>query len=144
MTLAIGPDSAVTMHFAIRLDSGAVVDSTFDKKPARFTMGDGNLLPGFEQVLIGLQVGDHRTFSMAPGQGFGQPNPNNIQVMARSQFKDMALSEGLMIMFNDAANAGLPGVVKSFDEQEVTIDFNHPLAGKTLAFEVEILAVEAA
>ncbi|MCY1562857.1 FKBP-type 16 kDa peptidyl-prolyl cis-trans isomerase [compost metagenome] len=80
---------------------------------------------------------------VAPENAFGQPNPQNVQVMPRSNFEGMELSEGLLIIFNDAANTELPGVVKAFDDDQVTIDFNHPLAGKTLTFEVEILEVKA-
>ncbi len=139
----IGPDREVTLHFALKLDNGDVVDSTFDKKPATFKVGDGNLLPGFEQAIYGLKAGDKRSLSISPEQGFGQGNPQNIQVMPRSQFQDMELSEGLLVIFNDAANAELPGVVKAFDDNQVTIDFNHPLAGKALSFEVEIIEVKA-
>ena len=64
--------------------------------------------------------------------------------MPRSQFADMELSEGLLIIFNDAANAELPGVVRQFDGEQVTIDFNHPLAGKRLTFDVEIVEVQPA
>jgi FKBP-type peptidyl-prolyl cis-trans isomerase SlpA len=139
----IGPDREVTLHFALKLDNGDVVDSTFDKKPATFKVGDGNLLPGFEQAIYGLKAGDKRSLSISPEQGFGQGNPQNIQVMPRSQFQDMELSEGLLVIFNDAANAELPGVVKAFDDSQVTIDFNHPLAGKALSFDVEIIEVKA-
>lgn len=139
----IGPDREVTLHFALKLDSGDVVDSTFDKKPATFKVGDGNLLPGFEQAIYGLKAGDKRSLSISPEQGFGQGNPQNVQVMPRSQFQDMELSEGLLVIFNDAANAELPGVVRTFDDNQVTIDFNHPLAGKALSFEVEIIEVKA-
>ncbi len=139
----IGPDREVTLHFALKLDNGDVVDSTFDKKPATFKVGDGNLLPGFEQAIYGLKAGDKRSLSISPEQGFGQGNPQNIQVMPRSQFQDMELSEGLLVIFNDAANAELPGVVKTFDDNQVTIDFNHPLAGKALSFDVEIIEVKA-
>ncbi|WP_422911232.1 FKBP-type peptidyl-prolyl cis-trans isomerase [Pseudomonas sp. MAC6] len=139
----IGPDREVTLHFALKLDNGDVVDSTFDKKPATFKVGDGNLLPGFEQAIYGLKAGDKRSLSISPEQGFGQGNPQNVQVMPRSQFQDMELSEGLLVIFNDAANAELPGVVKTFDDNQVTIDFNHPLAGKALSFEVEIIEVKA-
>ncbi|CAD5109038.1 FKBP-type peptidyl-prolyl cis-trans isomerase [Zestomonas carbonaria] len=141
--LRIGPDREVTLHFALKLDSGDVVDSTFDKQPATFKVGDGSLLPGFEAVLFGLKAGDKRTLQVEPENGFGQPNPQNVQVMPRSQFQDMELSEGLLVIFNDAANAELPGIVKAFDDAQVTIDFNHPLAGKTLSFEVEIIEVRA-
>ncbi|MGG5872458.1 FKBP-type peptidyl-prolyl cis-trans isomerase [Pseudomonas peli] len=141
--LRIGPNKQVTLHFALKLDNGDVVDSTFDKKPATFKVGDGNLLPGFEQAIYGLKAGDKRSLSISPEQGFGQGNPQNIQIMPRSQFQDMELSEGLLVIFNDAANAELPGVVKAFDDSQVTIDFNHPLAGKALSFDVEIIEVKA-
>lgn len=142
--LRIGSDREVTLHFALKLENGDVVDSTFDKQPATFKVGDGNLLPGFEVALYGFKAGDKRSLQIEPENAFGQPNPQNVQVMPRGQFQDMELSEGLLIIFNDAANAELPGVVKAFDEQQVTIDFNHPLAGKTLSFDVEIIEVRPA
>ncbi|CAD5379875.1 putative FKBP-type 16 kDa peptidyl-prolyl cis-trans isomerase [Pseudomonas sp. OF001] len=138
----IGPERQVTLHFAIKLESGDVVDSTFDKSPAVFKVGDGNLLPGFEQALYGLKAGDKRSIAIEPEHGFGQPNPQNVQVMPRGNFEGMELSEGLLIIFNDAANAELPGVVRQFDDAQVTIDFNHPLAGKRLTFDVEIVDVQ--
>lgn len=140
----IGPDKEVTLHFALKLENGDVVDSTFDKSPATFKVGDGNLLPGFEAALYGFKAGDKRSLQIEPENAFGQPNPQNVQVMPRGQFAEMELSEGLLIIFNDAANAELPGVVKAFDESQVTIDFNHPLAGKTLSFDVEIIEVRPA
>ncbi len=140
----IGPERQVTLHFAIKLESGDVVDSTFDKSPAVFKVGDGNLLPGFEQALYGLKAGDKRSIAIEPEHGFGQPNPQNVQVMPRGNFEGMELSEGLLIIFNDAANAELPGVVRQFDDAQVIIDFNHPLAGKRLTFDVEIVDVQPA
>ncbi|MEO4047224.1 FKBP-type peptidyl-prolyl cis-trans isomerase [Pseudomonas sp. CAU 1711] len=142
--LRVGPDKEVTLHFALKLENGDVVDTTFDKQPATFRVGDGNLLPGFEAALYGFKAGDKRSLQIEPENAFGQPNPQNVQLMPRSQFQDMELSEGLLIIFNDAANAELPGVVKAFDEQQVTIDFNHPLAGKRLSFDVEIIEVRPA
>jgi FKBP-type peptidyl-prolyl cis-trans isomerase SlpA len=135
----IGQNTEVTLHFALHLENG----DTFEKAPATFKVGDGNLLPGFEAKLFGFKAGDKRTVVVEPENAFGQPNPQNVQVMPRSQFVDMELSEGLLVIFNDAANTELPGVVKAFDEAQVTVDFNHPLAGKTLNFEVEILTVTA-
>ncbi|WP_447589230.1 FKBP-type peptidyl-prolyl cis-trans isomerase [Aquipseudomonas campi] len=140
----IGPEKEVTLHFALKLANGDVVDSTFDKQPATFKVGDGNLLPGFEAALFGFKAGDKRSVQVEPENAFGQPNPQNVQIMPRSQFQDMELSEGLLVIFNDAANTELPGVVKAFDDAQVTIDFNHPLAGKTLSFDVEIIAVKPA
>lgn len=139
----IGQNTEVTLHFALHLENGDTVDSTFDKAPATFKVGDGNLLPGFEAMLFGFKAGDRKTVVVPPENAFGQPNPQNVQVMPRSQFTGMDLSEGLLVIFNDAANTELPGVVKAFDDNQVTVDFNHPLAGKTLNFEVEIISVTA-
>lgn len=139
----IGQNTEVTLHFALRLENGDTVDSTFDKAPATFKVGDGSLLPGFEASIFGFKAGDKRTVEVLAENAFGQPNPQNVQIIPRSQFQNMDLSEGLLVIFNDAANTELPGVVKAFDDAQVTIDFNHPLAGKTLSFEVEIFKVKA-
>ncbi|MGY4490700.1 FKBP-type peptidyl-prolyl cis-trans isomerase [Pseudomonas putida] len=139
----IAQNTEVTLHFALHLENGDTVDSTFDKAPAVFKVGDGNLLPGFEAAIFGFKAGDKRTVVVPPENAFGQPNPQNVQIMPRSQFQDMELSEGLLVIFNDAANTELPGVVKAFDDAQVTVDFNHPLAGKTLNFEVDIIDVKA-
>jgi len=143
--LSVGLGTQVTLHFAVKLADGDVVDSTFEGEPAQFIVGDGNLLEGFEQVLMGLTAGAHETFVIAPEDGFGQLNPQNIQVIERDQFDDaIELEEGLVLSFSDAQNAELPGVVTDFNEREVTIDFNHPLAGKKIHFEVQVIAVNPA
>ncbi|WP_323813033.1 peptidylprolyl isomerase [Cellvibrio sp. NN19] len=141
--LAIGPGTKITLHFALQLENGDMVDSNFERDPATFTVGDGNLLPGFEKALFGMLEGEHKTVVIKPEDGFGQRNPNNIQEIARSQFSpDMELSEGLMLSFADAQKTELPGVVQSFDDEVVVVDFNHPLAGRNILFEVAILKIE--
>jgi FKBP-type peptidyl-prolyl cis-trans isomerase SlpA len=141
---AISAQSRVTLHFALKLVGGGTVDSTFGNKPATFTFGDGSLLPTFERRLVGLRRGDRRQFVMPPEDAFGQPNPNNVQHFKRSVFAaDMELHEGLIISFADASQAELPGVVKAIGADEVTVDFNHPLAGQSLIFEVEIIDIQA-
>ena len=138
----IGQGSTVTLHFSLKFDNGEVVDSNFEKDPATFTIGDGSLLPGFERVLFGLKDADKRTFEILPEQGFGTPNEQNVQVMPRSQFDSMELDYGVLVIFKDAAGGEKPGVVKAFNDQQVTIDFNHPLAGKVITFDVEIIQVQ--
>lgn len=144
--LDIGPNCKVTLHFALRLaDSGELVDSTFEKKPADLVIGDGNLPATFEATLMGLKAGDRQVRRIPPQDGFGQHNPSNVQKIARDQFDpSVELSEGLVVSFQDKANTELPGVVVEFNAQQVTVDFNHPLAGRELEFEVEILAVAPA
>ncbi|WP_439510688.1 FKBP-type peptidyl-prolyl cis-trans isomerase [Marinimicrobium koreense] len=143
--LPVGPGTTVTLHFSLRLEDGEEIDSNFDKDPATFTVGDGNLLPGFEKVLFGLMPGDKQEFTIPPEDGFGQHNPSNMQEMPRDQFgPDIELEEGLMLSFADAQKAELPGVVREFDDQRVLIDFNHPLAGRDILFKVAVLNVEPA
>ncbi|WIO73650.1 FKBP-type peptidyl-prolyl cis-trans isomerase [Porticoccaceae bacterium LTM1] len=135
----------VTLHFALSLEDGSAVDSNFEGKPATFTVGDGSLLPGFEQVLLGLGAGASESFSIPPEQGFGQPNPNNLQQMDRREFDPgLNLEPGLVLSFADANQAELPGVVAEVNDEFVTIDFNHPLAGRTIQFDVKIISVKAA
>lgn len=140
--VVVGQGARVSLHFSIELESGEVVDSTREKSPATFEYGDGNLLPGFEQALLGLGAGDRTRVRIAPEQGFGMRNPNNLQRYALADFKDMELEPGVMISFSDPSQGGLPGIVESIDGDRVMIDFNHPLAGKMLYFDVEITAVE--
>lgn len=138
----IGPDCKVTLHFSIKLEDGQLIDSNFDTAPATFVVGDGQLLEGFERTLLGMSAGDEAIVDISPEQGFGMTNPNNIQRLPRAQFKDMELEPGLVISFADAGNGELPGVISDFDDKMVSVDFNHPLAGKHLKFEVKIISVE--
>lgn len=141
--LAIGLGTKVTLHFALRLEDGEVIDSNFEREPVVFTVGDGNLLPGFEKAIFGLLEGERKTLVIKPEDGFGQRNPNNIQEIARTQFSpDIELSEGLMLSFADAQKTELPGVVTHFDDDVVVVDFNHPLAGRDIFFDVAILRIE--
>lgn len=141
MSKLIGPGKTVTLHFAIKLEDGQIVDSTFDKAPATFTVGDGNLLEGFEKALFGLEEGMKQTLRILPEHAFGMPNPSNIQSLPRSQFEGLELEQGLVVSFSDPGNGELPGVIAEFNDKLVSVDFNHPLAGKKLDFEVEILKV---
>ncbi|MDX1451260.1 MAG: peptidylprolyl isomerase [Oleiphilaceae bacterium] len=140
---AVGENTKVSMHFSLNLANGDVVDSTFDKAPATFEYGDGQLPDGFASYLLGLQVGDEGEWQVPPEKAFGMPNPNNVQQFKREDFPaDLELSEGLVISFADASQSELPGIVKEFDDERVTVDFNHPLAGETLTFKVNIVDVE--
>jgi len=140
--MQISKGKQVTLHFALKLEDGQVVDSTFDNQPATLVVGDGNLPEGFESLLMGLEPGSKEQFTVPPENAFAQPNPNNVQHMKRSDFAaDMELEEGMIVSFADANGAELPGVIKEVHDNLVIVDFNHPLAGRTLAFEVEIIDV---
>lgn len=138
--LTIGPGRKVTMHFAIKLEDGQIIDTNFNKAPVEFEVGDGNIPEGFESALTGLKVGEHVELTIAPERGFGQHNPSNIQRMKRSDFKNMELEPGLVVSFQEPGGE-IPGVIVEFDDANVSVDFNHPLAGKTLTFEVSVISV---
>ena len=141
--LSIGEGTQVTLHFSLTLKNGHVVDSNFGQEPAQFVVGDGNLLEGFEKAIWGLSAGARETFTISPEEGFGQANPNNIQTFKRDQFDSaLELEEGLVLSFADAQNDELPGVVERIEGDVITVDFNHPLAGKEIDFEVEIISVD--
>lgn len=140
--LYVGEGAKVTLHFELRLKTGEVVDSTFNSKPGVFSYGDGTLPKGFEELIHGMQIGERKSFDVLPENAFGMPNPNNVQTFKRSDFQDQeSLKEGVVMSFADAAKSELPGVIKEVSEDKVIVDFNHPLAGHHLDFEVEILAL---
>ena len=141
MQITIG--SKVTMHFALRLADGTVADSSFDDEPVNFVVGDGALDKGLELALIGLRPGDRQTLTLMPGQAFGTRDDAALQWDDRDSFPaDMALEEGQIIGFTGRAGEDIAGAVVEIQDQRVRVDFNHPLAGREIEFEVEILSVE--
>jgi len=143
--LPVDKGTHVKLHFALKIRGGDVVDSTFEKEPATLEIGDENLPENFEALMMGMKAGDRQTFEVSPEKGFGQHNPNNLQTFRRHEFSaDMVLEPGVVVSFADARQQELPGVISRVEGDEVEVDFNHPLAGRTLEFEVEILDVEPA
>ena len=141
----VSEGTRVYLNFSISLEDGSEVDSNFGGEPVDFVIGDGSLLAGFERALFGMSAGQRQLFTVEPENAFGQPNDNNVQMLDRDQFDDdIDLEIGLVFSFADASGGELPGMVISFDEEEVTIDFNHPLSGRTIMFDVLIHRVEPA
>ena len=139
----IGPGAQVTLHFALAIAGGArdgeVIDSNFDRAPVTFTVGDGSLLPGFEQALFGLAAGERREIVLEADAAFGPVNDDNLQRFAPYQFPpDLPLATGLMVEFGDAAGNTQAGVVRNVGKQWVEVDFNHPLAGRAIRFSVHV------
>ena len=141
---AIGPGSKVTMHFSLALEDGTLVDSTFGTdEPLTFTMGDGTLIAGLEYAVVGLTVGDRQSINIGPDVGFGYRDESAIQTMKRSDFnKDLELKPGVVIEFDSPSGIQVPGTILEAGDENVEVDFSHPLAGRTVLFNVEILNVE--
>lgn len=140
----ISANSEVILHFDLKLNDGSAVDSTrVNNKPAKMVVGDGSLTPNFEKCLLGLKVGDKKAFSINADDAFGMPNPDNIYHVDRSKFAaDTELKEGMIMGFAQPDGSELPGVIRSIAGHSVTVDFNHPLAGQDIIFDVEILDVK--
>ncbi len=140
----ITQNSAVTLHFTIKLKDGSVADSTHNMgKPAKFVMGDGSLSENFESCLLDLTVGDNQVIELKAQDAFGLPNPDNIHHMDRAKFVgDAEVEVGTIMAFSGPDGAEIPGIITEVAGDSVTVDFNHPLAGQDVSFEVEILSVD--
>ncbi|MCU8456825.1 FKBP-type peptidyl-prolyl cis-trans isomerase, partial [Vibrio vulnificus] len=112
-------------------------------KPAKFVMGDGSLSENFEQCLLGLTVGENKAIELKAADAFGMPNPDHIHHMDRTKFVGEAQVEvGTIMAFSGPDGMEIPGIITEIAGDSVTVDFNHPLAGQDVTFEVEILSVE--
>ncbi len=139
---AIGPGCQVTMHYCLCREDGIEVDNSHGGEPLVFTVGDGTLAAGLEELLFGLPAGTRGSYAVAPGQLFGLPDPDNVHALPRDDFPaEIVLEPGLVLSFSAPSGDEIPGTVLELDEARVTVDFNHPLAGHPLRFDVEIIAV---
>ncbi|CAM3812345.1 FKBP-type 16 kDa peptidyl-prolyl cis-trans isomerase [Vibrio aerogenes CECT 7868] len=143
MTITIQKDSSVALHFTIKLEDGSVADSTYQaNKPARLVVGDGSLSDNFEKCLLGLKAGDKKSIALEAQDAFGLPNPDNIHHMERSRFVGQELEVGIIMAFSGPDGAEIPGIISEINGDSVTVDFNHPLSGQNVVFDVEILSVD--
>ena len=139
----IGIGSRVTLHYTLSLEDGMVADSTREGEPLRFTLGDGSLIEGLELALLGLRAGERQCLAIPPQTGFGFRDPEQVHELPRRDFPaHIPLEEGLIIGFSTPSGEEVPGAVLAVGKDSVTVDFNHPLAGHEVTFDVEILAVE--
>ena len=145
MNVPVSEGTRVYLNFSVSLEDGSEVDTNFGSDPVDFVVGDGSLLPGFERLIFGMSAGERQMFTVSPENAFGQPNDNNVQYLPRDQFdEDLELEIGLVFSFADASGGEVPGMIIAFDEDEVTVDFNHPLSGRTILFDVLVHRVEPA
>ena len=140
MSMMIDQGTKVTMSFSLALENGDLIDSNFDAQPATFVIGDGNLLPGFEAPLKGLKAGEQGEFVISPENAFGQRNPENMQQLKRDNFDQESLHVGDVFSFQNGEGE-LPGVIVEIGDEYVSVDFNHPLAGRNIIFKVDIVEV---
>ena len=140
-------DSYLTLRYRVSVlanDSNDVV-STFGAQPATLQLGAGQLSPALEACLHGLPLGAHRVFELAPGEAFGPRNPDLVQRLTRKVLEEESATTdyvpGDVVEFNAPGGGRYAGVFRAIDDDYATFDFNHPLAGQPVRFEVEIVGI---
>lgn len=133
----------VALAYRLALADGTEVDSASVETPFLFTVGDGSLIEGLENLLVGLTVGEKQAFLIAASDAFGVADPDQLHTLPRGQFDaTMALEPGTVIGFESPSGDEVAATVVEADEDSVVVDFNHPLAGRDLQFEVEVLSID--
>jgi len=143
----VQPGSFLTLHYRLSGPDGADVVNTFNDKPATLSLGAGQLAPAMEQRLIGLAEGERRRFTLAPGEAFGERNPDMLQRVPRSVLRELGdpdedYAAGDVLRFPTPDGQGeFAGVVREVGDDWLLFDFNHPLAGQAVSFEVQLIGV---
>jgi FKBP-type peptidyl-prolyl cis-trans isomerase SlpA len=142
MKSVVRADSLLTLHYRLALADDTELVSTFGGKPATLQLGSGELAPVLERCLIDLPVGERTVFLLEPEQAFGPHNPQLMQRFVRSELPDAGeLREMALIEFKAPNGATYTGLLRELTEEGALVDFNHPLAGKAIRFEVEVIGI---
>jgi FKBP-type peptidyl-prolyl cis-trans isomerase SlpA len=128
--------SQVTMHFTIKLEDNSIAEATKNGQPSVFVVTEESLRDPVESQLIGKSVGDKIRVKLRPEQGYGDSLPENIHVFPRDRFKD-EIELGDIYQFDRPDGSSMPGLITKISDM-ITVDFNHPLAGKNLLVELEV------
>ncbi len=143
--MAIKPDQVVSINFTVKDEQGEVIDSTKDDQPFEFLSGRNQILPVLEEKIGGMIIGSKKDVELDPENAYGEYQDDAVQTVKRSDFPEGAeLKEGQGFVANTQDGKQMPFVISEVEGDDITIDFNHPLAGKKLTFEVELLDVRDA
>ena len=135
--------NTVSVHYTGTLDSGDVFDSSREREPLEFTVGNGQVIPGFDRAVEGLAVGESRKVRLDPGEAYGEPREDLVVEVPRSQFPPQGDPEvGMQVQVQVAPGQNRVATVAEVDEEAITLDLNHPLAGKALTFDVELVGIQ--
>jgi len=139
----VQPDSYLTLHYRLSDDAGNEFVSTFDLSPATIQMGSGQLAEPLEQCLVGLSAHQLHVFQLDSSNAFGEYNPQLVERISRNALPpEIELQENSLIEFGAPdGGAGFAGFLRELTETTALFDFNHPLAGKPIRFEVEIIGI---
>ncbi len=139
--MAISNNQVVSMEYEVKVE-GNVVDSNVNQEPLEFTFGSGQIIPGLESRIAELSEGESASIVVPASEAYGEYNEEAMQKIPKEQFEGIELSIGLPLQGQGPDGNPIQVVVKDILDDEVLIDFNHPLAGKELNFDVNILSVK--
>jgi peptidylprolyl isomerase len=134
----------VKVHYTGKLDDGTVFDTSAEREPLEFTVGEGQVIPGFEQAVVGMAPGDSKTAKIGADDAYGPHRPEMVLSVERDQFPtnvEPELDQQLQIRQPDGPTFVVTVTGITDDGQQVTLDANHPLAGKDLTFEIELVEI---
>ena len=138
----VGEGHTVVLHYTGTLADGSVFDSSRERSPMEVRIGAGQVVPGFESGIMGMEVGKPRTFTIAPENAYGEHDENLCHRVEKKRFAEPEyIAVGGMYKISLGEGRSVPGTVAQVGEEDVLIDLNHPLAGKELTFEVECLEI---
>ena len=142
--MAVKVGDKVKVHYKGTLDNGEVFDSSEGKDPLEFEVGAGQVIKGFEEGLLGMEPGDKKELKIPPEKAYGNRMDKLIQKVPKDMVpENVELKEGAVLTLQAPTGQVIPAKVVSFTDAEVTLDLNHPLAEKTLIFNVELVEVVA-
>ena len=143
MSEAIQDGRTVKIDYTLTVD-GAVVDSSDGRGPLSYVQGQGQIIPGLERQLVGLHVGDAKEVTVSPDEGYGQMNPKAVREVPKTQLPaDLTLAVGMVLRGTNKEGSPFRARIQKVEPETVTLDLNHPLAGKTLQFKVKVVSVSA-
>ncbi len=132
----------VRVHYTGKLEDGSVFDSSVERDPLEFKIGEGQIIPGFEKAVVGMEAGQNKTIQIEPGDGYGPRHEEMVQVVERNQIpENITLEVGAQLQANHPEGGPIILTVTDLTEAEVTLDANHPLAGLDLTFEIELVGI---
>ncbi len=134
--------NAVKVHYTGKLDDGNVFDSSREREPLEFTIGSGQLIKGFEDTVLGMTAGDVRTVKIPADEAYGESRDELIITINKQQFPEhISPAEGLQLDLKSPDGAVLNAIITAVEKEAVILDANHPLAGKDLNFDIELIEV---
>ena len=132
----------VSVHYTGTLASGEVFDSSVERDPLKFTLGKGQLIPGFKHAIMGLSVGEKATTNIPSLEAYGEHNPEMVIEVPMNQLPlELDAQVGMQLQLNQPDGQAIPVQITQIDGETVTIDANHPLAGKDLYFDIEVVEI---